>query len=188
MTEAGLLEQVLGGVPLLASARNMIKLEAALALAPDPVRRLGALAVSIVEDAERLRERLRLDQCRARAACCRWRTLVADLGRLGRAGSARAALSARARALHRPRAAGLERARPKAPRMRAGTRSPPCRHAGSRRRFRSRPPTSSRAACREGRASAPRWRAAEEAWIAEGFPLDPAALAQIADAVVAGPT
>ena len=30
--------------------------------------------------------------------------------------------------------------------------------------------------------------AAEEAWIAEGFPRDPAALAQIADAVVAGPT
>ena len=60
MTEAGLLEQVLGGVPLLASFANMVKLEAALALAPDPVRRLGALAVSVAEDAERLRERLRL--------------------------------------------------------------------------------------------------------------------------------
>jgi poly(A) polymerase len=60
MTEAGLLEEVLGGVPLLASAANMIKLEAALALAGDPVRRLGALSVSVVEDAERLRERLRL--------------------------------------------------------------------------------------------------------------------------------
>src|SRR5262249_20789219 len=60
MAEAGLLEEVLGGVPLLASAANMIKLEAALALAGDPVRRLGALAVSVAEDAERLRERLRL--------------------------------------------------------------------------------------------------------------------------------
>ena len=60
MTEAGLLEQVLGGVPLLASASNMAKLEHALGLAGDPVRRLGALAVSVVEDAERLRERLRL--------------------------------------------------------------------------------------------------------------------------------
>src|SRR5262249_59802294 len=49
-----------GGVPLLASYANMIKLEAALALAPDPVRRLGALSVSVLEDAERLRERLRL--------------------------------------------------------------------------------------------------------------------------------
>src|SRR5262249_59717464 len=60
MTEIGLLEQVLGGVPLLASFANMIKLEAALALACDPVRRLGALSVSVVEDAGRLRERLRL--------------------------------------------------------------------------------------------------------------------------------
>src|SRR5262245_32610499 len=60
MTEAGLLEQVLGGVPLLASFANMIKLEAVLALSPDAVRRLGALSVSVVEDAERLRERLRL--------------------------------------------------------------------------------------------------------------------------------
>jgi poly(A) polymerase len=60
MTEAGLLEEVLGGVPLLASAANMIKLEAALTLAGDPVRRLGALAVAVAEDAERLRERLRL--------------------------------------------------------------------------------------------------------------------------------
>ena len=47
-------------MPLLASFDNMIKLEAALALAPDPVRRLGALGVRVIEDAERLRERLRL--------------------------------------------------------------------------------------------------------------------------------
>jgi poly(A) polymerase len=38
----------------------MAKLEHALSLAPDPVRRLGALAVTVSEDAERLRERLRL--------------------------------------------------------------------------------------------------------------------------------
>ena len=60
MTEAGLLEMVLGGVPLLASLANTIKLEAALSLAPDPVRRLGALGVTVTEDAERLRDRLRL--------------------------------------------------------------------------------------------------------------------------------
>jgi len=60
MTETGLLEGVLGGVPLLASFANMIKLEAALALLPDAVRRLGALAVSVAEDAERLRDRFRL--------------------------------------------------------------------------------------------------------------------------------
>src|SRR5262249_25678938 len=60
MTETGLLVQVLGGVPLLASYANMIKLEVAFALAPDAVRRLGALGISVIEDAERLRERLRL--------------------------------------------------------------------------------------------------------------------------------
>jgi poly(A) polymerase len=60
MAEAGLLGMVLGGVPLLASFRNMAKLEAALGLAPDPVRRLGALAVLVTEDAERLWQRLRL--------------------------------------------------------------------------------------------------------------------------------
>jgi poly(A) polymerase len=60
MSEAGLLDRVLGGVPLLASVNNMVSLEAALALPADPVRRLGALGVAVVEDADRLRERLRL--------------------------------------------------------------------------------------------------------------------------------
>jgi len=60
MTENGLIETVLGGVPLLASFGNMVKLEAALAFSPDVVRRLGALGVAVAEDAERLRERLRL--------------------------------------------------------------------------------------------------------------------------------
>ena len=69
MTETGLLQAVLGGVPLLASFSNMIKLEAALALAGDPVRRLGALAVSVVEDAERLRVRLRLTNAEHERLC-----------------------------------------------------------------------------------------------------------------------
>ena len=60
MSEGGLLVVVLGGVPLLASFANMTKLERELALAHDPIRRLGALAASTTEDAERLRERLRL--------------------------------------------------------------------------------------------------------------------------------
>lgn len=60
MAEAGLLGRVLGGVPLLAGFSNMTKIEAGLGLAADPVRRLGALAVQVVEDAERLWQRLRL--------------------------------------------------------------------------------------------------------------------------------
>ncbi len=60
MAESGLLGMVLGGVPLLAGFENMAKVEAAIGVAPDPVRRLGALGVLITEDAERLAERLRL--------------------------------------------------------------------------------------------------------------------------------
>jgi poly(A) polymerase len=60
MSETGLLLGVLGGVPLVASLRNMTGIEAALELNADPVRRLGALALFTVEDTDRLRERLRL--------------------------------------------------------------------------------------------------------------------------------
>ncbi len=65
MAEAGILGPVLGGVPLLASFENMVKVEAALGAAPDAVQRLGALAVAIREDAERLAERLRLSNAEA---------------------------------------------------------------------------------------------------------------------------
>ncbi len=80
------------------ASRNMIKLEAELALAPDPVRRLGALGVSIVEDAERLRERLRLTNAEYERLASMADALVADLGaRSGEHGRARPALPARAR-------------------------------------------------------------------------------------------
>jgi poly(A) polymerase len=60
MAETGLLGTVLGGVPQLASLGRLIEIEAALGMSADPVRRLGALAILVREDAERLRERLRL--------------------------------------------------------------------------------------------------------------------------------
>ncbi len=60
MAEAGLLATVLGGVAFIASFENMVKVEAALGVKPDPVRRLGALGVWVAEDAERLTQRLRL--------------------------------------------------------------------------------------------------------------------------------
>jgi len=60
MAESGLLGPVLGGVPFLAGISNIMKIEAACGLEPDPVRRLGALAVMVAEDAERLWQRLRL--------------------------------------------------------------------------------------------------------------------------------
>jgi tRNA nucleotidyltransferase/poly(A) polymerase len=60
MSESGLLVPVLGGVPDLAGFSNMAAVEMAAGVRPDPVHRLGALAVRIVEDAERLWQRLRL--------------------------------------------------------------------------------------------------------------------------------
>ena len=60
MAEAGLLGALIGGVPYLASFSNTAKVEVAAGLAPDSTRRLGALAVWIAEDAERLWRRLRL--------------------------------------------------------------------------------------------------------------------------------
>lgn len=60
MVESGLLGLVLGGVAFLASFENMVKVEAALGLEPNAVRRLGALGVWVAEDAERLAQRLRL--------------------------------------------------------------------------------------------------------------------------------
>ncbi len=60
MAETGLLIALLGGVPLLASFANMIKVETATGLPPDPVRRLGALTLFVVEDAGRVWRTLRL--------------------------------------------------------------------------------------------------------------------------------
>jgi poly(A) polymerase len=60
MAEAGLLVPVLGGVPDLAGFENMAKVEATAGVQADAVQRLGALGARIVEDAERLWQRLRL--------------------------------------------------------------------------------------------------------------------------------
>ena len=107
MAEAGLLDRVLGGVPLLASHAKMGTLEGTLGLAPDAMRRLAALAVSVVEDAERLRERLRLtnaESARCASMADGWWQISSRWGeREGR----RLALSPRAWTLHRSRAAGL---------------------------------------------------------------------------------
>jgi poly(A) polymerase len=60
MTDASLTLRVLGGISYLASFEMMAKVEAAIGIGPDPVQRLGALAVWVAEDAERLWQRLRL--------------------------------------------------------------------------------------------------------------------------------
>jgi poly(A) polymerase len=87
MTEIGLLGTVLGGVALLASFENMAKVEAAVEVEPDPVRRLGALGVWIAEDGERLAQRLRLSNADAErlTALGSWWRVSPELGASARA-------------------------------------------------------------------------------------------------------
>ncbi len=181
MTETGLLEQVLGSVPQLASFANMIKLEAALTLPADPVRRLGALAVAVTEDAERLRERLRLansEHERLASMAEGWWHISSAWGeregrvllyRLGRERFTDRVLLAWTRS---PQGAADERwqALARLP-QRWTPPSFPLRAADFLARGVPKGP-------RLGAALA----AAEEAWIAAGFPTDRAAVAAIADA------
>ncbi len=60
MAEAGLLVQLIGGVPLIEHVARLAEIEAGLGLPADPIRRLAALNVLIDEDGERLAQRLRL--------------------------------------------------------------------------------------------------------------------------------
>jgi len=84
MSETGLLLQVLGGVPYLAGFENMAKVEAAAGLGPDAAQRLGALAVVVPEDADRLHQRLRLtnaEHARLTAMGAHWRAFAPAHGK-----------------------------------------------------------------------------------------------------------
>src|SRR6478609_200019 len=67
MTDAGLLSVILGGVAYTGTFAAMIAVERLLGLAPDPMRRLGALAVAVTEDAKCVAARLRLTNAEAKA-------------------------------------------------------------------------------------------------------------------------
>jgi poly(A) polymerase len=67
MTDGGLLLSIFGGVAYIGPFAAAISIERALALAPDPVRRLGALAVAVTEDAKRVATRLRLTNAETKA-------------------------------------------------------------------------------------------------------------------------
>jgi poly(A) polymerase len=67
MVDGGLLLPVFGGVAYTGPFTAMIAAEHSLGLPPDAVRRLGALAVAVTEDAKRLATRLRLTNREAKA-------------------------------------------------------------------------------------------------------------------------
>ena len=67
MAEGGLLLSVFGGVAYTGPFARMIAAERLLGLQPDAVRRLGALAVAVTEDARRVGTRLRLSNAENKA-------------------------------------------------------------------------------------------------------------------------
>jgi tRNA nucleotidyltransferase/poly(A) polymerase len=67
MADGGLLLPIFGGVAYTGPFRAMISAERLLGLKPDPVRRLGALAVAVTEDAKRVAMRLRLTNAETKA-------------------------------------------------------------------------------------------------------------------------
>ena len=178
MLESGILGMVLGGVPFIASFENMVKVEAALGVEPDALRRLGALGVWVIEDTERLGERLRLANAeseRLAALDLWWRMTPAADGQPVRALLYRLGPQAfRDRTL-------LAWAR-----SQAGAADGAWRHLAMFPQHWSAPVFPLKAAdfIARGVAAGPplgaALRAAEEAWIAADFPADRAALDAIA--------
>jgi tRNA nucleotidyltransferase/poly(A) polymerase len=180
MAEAGLLDRVLGGVAHHGSFARMTAIETACAFEPDPVRRLGALAVLVREDGDRLRQRLRLtnaEHARLTSMAEGWWRVAPDIGEEG----ARALLY-RLRPLR-----FLDRVLLAWARSRADAADPTWRGLATLPSRWSAPAFPLRAAhlMSRGVPRGPRLgaalRAAEEAWIAAGFPTEPGALARIAE-------
>src|SRR6195256_1567895 len=67
MVDGGLLLPIFGGVAYIGPFTAMISAECLLGLKPDAVRRLGALAVAVTEDARRVAARLRLTNAETKA-------------------------------------------------------------------------------------------------------------------------
>ena len=182
MTESGLLVPVLGGVPDLAGFANMVKVEAALGIEADPVHRLGALAVRVTEDAERLWQRLRLSNAEherlASMADRWWRVSPADdkaaralLYRLGRERFTDRVLLAFARAWPQ----GVRDAQWRSLATLPARWTPPA--------FPLKAADFLKRGVARGPALGAALRAAEEAWIEADFPEDEAAVEAISDRV-----
>jgi tRNA nucleotidyltransferase/poly(A) polymerase len=184
MTEAGILGPVLGGVPLLASFAQMEAIETVTGLGTDACRRLGALAVFIVEDAERLSERLRLSNAETE----RLASMAQAWWRLPAAVADERALRALLYRLGEQRF--VDRTTLAWSRTPADASDPDWRRAVTLPR-RWQPPTFPLKAAdlivrgvAKGPALGQALAAAEEAWAAADFPSEAATIAAIADAAV----
>jgi poly(A) polymerase len=182
MADAGLLLAIVGSVTYTGPFAAMISAEQALGLAPNPVRRLAALAVAVTEDAKRIAVRLRLSNAEARMLDSmghRWWRL-AGMDEL--------------RARQRLYRLGAEQYRDRL--MLAWARSGESHGADYWREFATLPQrwTAPKFPLRaadfisrgiaEGPALGHVLTLAEDAWLAADFPLAPAAVAAIADQTV----
>ncbi len=185
MADCGILGSVLGGVPLVADFANMVAIEAVAGIGPDATRRLGALAVLVTEDAERLWERLRLSNAqrtRLLAMAERWWRVASSmpeqdarvlLYRLGAAHFVDRVLLAFARA-------GAEAADQAWRKLAALPErwTPPG--------FPLRADDLIRRGVEKGPALGRALDAAEDAWIGQGFPTDRPSIERIADEAARG--
>ncbi len=76
MSDCGILQMLLGGIGICARLQNIASIEAAHGLKPNAVLRLTALAVLVEDDAERLRDRLRLSNAEETRLAAAARVLV----------------------------------------------------------------------------------------------------------------
>jgi poly(A) polymerase len=186
MAETGFVELLLGGVPQLASFAAMVEVEAAAALAPDAVRRLGALGLFIVEDADRLRDRLRLFNAEHER-------LVAMVERWWRVSPAHGEAEARALLYRLAPVRFVDRVLLAWSRSRAGAADPSWQALATLSvrwtppRFPMRAADLMSRGLAKGPALGAALRAAEEAWIAAGFPSDRETLADIASRAAGRP-
>ena len=181
MVDGGLLGAIFGGVAYTGPFAAMIVLERLLGLVPDPIRRLGALGVAVTEDAKRIAQRLRLSNAETKALDSighRWWRLVGmdeatarrRLYRLGEDAYRDRLMLAWARA--------------------GGADTPDWRQSASLPQRWSAPKFPLKAAdfisrgIAEGPALGHVLTLAEDAWLAADFPLDDAALKNIADQTV----
>jgi poly(A) polymerase len=188
MGDAGLLQAIFGGVTYTGPLAAMISAERMLGLAPSPVRRLGALSVAVTEDAKRLAMRLRLTNAEAKALDSMghrwWRLADMDEAR------ARRRLYRLGEDQYRDRLL-LAWARSEASQDIADNRAAYWRELATLPQRWSAPKFPLKAAdfiargIAEGPALGHVLTLAEDAWLAAGFPLAPAALSGIADETVA---
>jgi poly(A) polymerase len=182
MADGGLLLPIFGGVAYTGPFVAMIAAERLLGLEPDAVRRLGALAVAVTEDAKRVATRLRLSNAETKA-----------LDSMGHRWWRLAGMN-EARARRRLYRLGPERYRDRLllAWARAGGDTDSARwqelatlpQRWSAPKFPLKAPDFMARGIAEGPALGHVLALAEDAWLAADFPLDDAALKTIADQTV----